>query len=97
MAWHWTDAQASATIEHDDYAIRPAPYAKGKMIIKGKPNGTGFKTRADRLAEAKGIGGKYVHRSGGYTVSVAAAKRFAKLYADGWDASSFSGEMEAPQ
>lgn len=78
------------------YTITPARYAKGKMVIRPTSNGTGFKTRAARLAEAKGIGGKWVHRSGGYNVSPSAAKRFEKLYAEGWDACVISGTLEAP-
>lgn len=92
-----TEAQVLASVQHADYQITPARYAKGKMIIRSVSNGSGYKNRADRLAEAKGIGGKYVHRSHGYTVSIAAATRFVKLYAEGWDASSWSGEMEAPE
>lgn len=91
------DAQDAAAVEHDDYSIRPARYAKGKMVIKTKSDGSGLKTRAARLAEARGIGGKWVNRSGGYTVSVSAAKRFAKLYAEGWDASYITGALEPPQ
>lgn len=79
------------------YTITPARYAKGKMIIRPKSDGSGFKTRAARLAEAKGIGGRWVHRSGGYTVSPAAARRFEKLYAEGWDASTWDGKMIEPK
>jgi hypothetical protein len=77
------------------YTITPAQYAKGKMIIHC-PSNTGYKTRAARLAEAKGIGGKYVHRSHGYTVSPSAAARFEKLYAEGWDACVMTGRLEPP-
>lgn len=78
------------------YTITPARYAKGKMVIRPTSDGTGFKTRAACLAGAKGIGGKWVHRSGGYTVSPSAAALFERLYADGWDASFFTGELIPP-
>ena len=78
------------------YSIAPARYAKGKMVIVPTRDGSGFKTRAARLAGANGIGGKWVHRSGGYTVSPAAARRFERLYAEGWDASIF-GALEPPR
>lgn len=80
-----------------DYMITPARYAKGKMIIRPTSDGSGYKTRAARLAEAKGIGGRWVNRSGGYTVSPTAARKFEKLYAEGWDASFITGELEPPR
>lgn len=80
-----------------DYTITPARYAKGKMIIRPTPDGTGYKNRAARLAEARGIGGRYVGRSGGYTVSPTAASKFERLYAEGWDACFISGKLEAPR
>lgn len=80
-----------------DYTISPAHYAKGKLVISCMPSGDGWKTRAIRLVEAKGIGGRYVNRSRGYHVSPAGAARFEKLYAEGWDASSFTRELEPPK
>lgn len=81
----------------EPYRIFPARYAKGKMIIQIIGNGSGFKNRAARLAEAKGIGGKYVGRSGGYTVSPSAARKFERLFSEGWDACFWSRELEAPK
>jgi hypothetical protein len=68
-----------------DYTISPARYAKGKVVVCC-PSTDGYKTRAAYLATAKGIGGKYVGRSGGYTMSPSAAKKFKRLYEEGWNA-----------
>lgn len=78
------------------YTITPARNAKGKMVIRPTPDGTGFKTRAACLAEAKGIGGKWVNRSRGYHVSPSAAVRFERLYAEGWNASFLTCELMPP-
>ncbi|CAM5769859.1 hypothetical protein [Bosea minatitlanensis] len=75
------------------YSIVPARYAKGKMVIVPTRDGSGFKGRAARLA---GTFGRWVNRSGGYTVSEAGARRFERLYTEGWDASIF-GDLEAPR
>jgi hypothetical protein len=70
--------------EQPDYTIVPARYAKNLWVIKPRSDGSGFKTRAARLAEA--LNGRWVHRSGGYHVSKARADRFKMLYAAGFDA-----------
>lgn len=75
------------------YSIVPARYAKGKLVIQPTRDGSGFKTRAARLA---GTFGKWVHRSGGYTVSAAGARRFERLYSEGYDASVITGELQPP-
>lgn len=75
------------------YAIAPARYAKGKMVIRPVADGSGYKTRAARLASTFG---KWVNRSGGYTVSAAAARRFERLYYEGYDASVITGELQPP-
>lgn len=78
-----------------DYTIAPARYAKGKVVVRC-PSTDGYKTRAAYLAAAKGIGGKYVGRSGGYTMSPSAAKKFERLYAEGWDA-KHDGQLIPPR
>lgn len=80
----------------EQYRIGKAKYAKGKMQIQCMSDGTGMKTRAMRLAEAKGIGGRWTNRSKSYIVSPTAAAKFEKMFAEGCDANSFTREIEAP-
>jgi hypothetical protein len=76
------------------WCIFPAPYAKGKCIISAS-GWHGMKTRAAYLAIA--LGGKYVNRSKGYTVSPRQAARFVKLYAEGWSGSLFGDRLIPPR
>lgn len=78
---------------NQDYTISPARYSKGKVVVRC-PSRDGFKTRAARLAE--GLRGRWTHRAGGYVMTPAKAARFERLYAEGWDASCITGELEAP-
>ena len=78
-----------------DYTVTPARYAKSMMLVKSPPS-DGFKTRAARLAEAIAHG-RYTHREGGYVMTKPAAARFEKLYAEGWDANSVTGELRPPE
>jgi hypothetical protein len=66
------------------YTIAPAKYAKRMMAIRCTPDGTGFKTRAARLAEVLARG-RWSNREGAYILSSAAAARFEKLYSEGYD------------
>lgn len=86
-------------------APNEAPYSIGAAQYAGRWNGkpqkavrcpssTGYKTRAARLVEA--LKGRYSHRERAYIVSPAKAAKFEKLYADGWDASAVTGELEPP-
>lgn len=77
-----------------DYTIRPARYAK-RMIAITCPSKDGFKTRAARLACALSRD-RYSGREHAYLMSQRAAERFQALYAAGWDASAFTGELRAP-
>lgn len=63
-----------------------------KYIMKAIST-TGFKTRAHRLAQAMGKSVYYSHALGGYVLSERQAVRFVKLYEEGWDANSFTGEL----
>jgi hypothetical protein len=76
------------------YTIQDYRYAKGKQCLRPVPDGSGWKTRAARLAE--GCGGRWVHRAGGYLMSAAGLAKFERLYAAGWDANGFTGKLEAP-
>lgn len=76
------------------YTITDARYAKGKKAVRcSSPNG--YKTRAAYLAERL-ANGRYTGREHAYIMSPAAALRFEKLYAEGWDA-SFSGALVPPK
>ena len=82
-------------VEHKDYRIFPAKYAKRQFVISPTPDGSGFKTRAGRLAEA--VGGRWVNRSRGYHVSEVRAQRFIRLFEEGWDASTYNKALIPPQ
>lgn len=71
------------------YTITPARYSKGNMLVVCESDGTHFKTRYDRLAEA--FSGRYTHREHGYIMSPKAAQRFEQAVKDGWNAYSVSG------
>lgn len=75
------------------YMISPYRYAKGSVVCRCTSN-DGWKTRASRLAD--GLRGRWSHRAGGYVMSPAKAARFERLYAEGWDASAFTGKLEPP-
>lgn len=76
------------------YTVHGYRYAKGKQCVRPVADGSGWKTRAARLAAA--CGGRWVHRAGGYLLSAAGVARFERLYAEGWDANGFTGKLEAP-
>lgn len=76
------------------YIVRPYHYAKGKQAVCPTPDGSGFKTRAARLAE--GCGGRWTHRAGGYLLSAAGVARFERLYTEGYDADIFTGALVPP-
>jgi hypothetical protein len=76
--------QAATDELNKSFLIIDARYAKGKMIIQPLDSKDGYKGRASYLAEA--LNGKWVHRSGGYTVSPAAADKFLKLFKAGFEA-----------
>lgn len=76
------------------YNIAPYGYALNSVSI-ACPSPDGWKTRAARLAE--GLRGRWSHRAGGYIMSPTKAAKFERLYADGWDASYISGELEPPE
>lgn len=77
-----------------NYRVVAAPYAKGKIVVQ-TTGWQGLKSRACCLAGA--VGGKYVGRSGGYTMSVRQAERFLDLYEGGYDACVMTNKIEAPK
>lgn len=76
------------------YTISDARYAKGMKAVRC-PSSTGYKTRAAYLAHRL-ANGRYTGRERAYIMSAAAAVRFERLYAEGWDV-SFSGELVPPK
>lgn len=76
------------------YTIVDARYAKGQKVVRCTSD-DGYKTRAMRLAEV--MGGRWVHRSGGYTMSPTKAAKFERLYAEGFDASTIMGRLIPPE
>lgn len=62
----------------------PARYAKGKVVMTCPSDGSGWKTRAMRLAEAHG--GRYVNRSHGYVMAPSSAAKALELWHRGFDA-----------
>jgi hypothetical protein len=76
------------------YTVTPARYSKGNMAVRC-PSSTGYKTRAAYLAHRL-ANGRYTNREHAYIMSATAAKRFEKLYAEGWDV-SFSGVLTPPK
>lgn len=78
-----------------DYIIMPASYSKGKLAVRC-PSATGFKTRAGRLAQVIARG-RYTGREGAYIMGPRSAEKFERLYAEGWDACTFSYELEPPR
>ena len=86
--------EAEADSLRGPYSISKARYAKGKMVVRIRPDGTGFKTRSSRLIEA--LGGKWVHRDHGYQVSQATASRFESLYGQGYDGATYDKKLVDP-
>jgi hypothetical protein len=70
----------------DCYApcVSAARYAKGMVAVHCPPDGSGFKTRASRLAGAL-AGGRYSHREDSYIMSPKRARKLADLYYARWD------------
>lgn len=79
-------------IHDEEFTIYPARYAKGKVAVTCKSDGTGYKTRAMRLI-GDALRGAYSHREHAYIVSPSKAERFYQLYAAGWDASAITGVL----
>jgi len=75
--------------------VSKAKYAEGMFLVRA-PSTTTFKTRAARLA-GDGLKGRYTNREKGYVMSPAKFEKFKKLYMDGWDASTVTGELERPK
>lgn len=62
----------------------PARYAKGKIAVRCPPNGSGWKTRAARIASA--VSSRYSGRESAYIMSPGAAAKVKAMYEAGSDA-----------
>lgn len=62
----------------------PARYAKGKIAVTCPGDGSGWKTRAQRLASA--VSSRWSHREKAYIMSPAAAEKVRRLFEAGSDA-----------
>lgn len=78
-----------------DFSISKARYAKSMMAVRC-PSLDGYKTRAARLA-SKLSNWRYSGREGAYIMSATKAAKFERLFAEGWDALAFNGELIAPR
>lgn len=78
--------------------FKEARYAKGKVLYIPPPTGSdNWKNRQMKLAEAKGISGKYTNREKGYIMSKSQAEKLKKYILEGYDASAFTGELIKPE
>lgn len=77
-------ATQAAAYADAPYSVSAARYSKSGMMAIHTPSPDGYRTRASRLAATFG---KWSHRQNGYVVTASGARRFAELYAAGWDAS----------
>jgi hypothetical protein len=64
------------------FSVSDARYSKGRKVLRVFDNTEGMKGRCAFLAEA--LGGKWVHRSKGYSMSAAAVLKFNILYEKGF-------------
>ncbi|KFL31722.1 hypothetical protein JP75_06515 [Devosia riboflavina] len=78
-----------------DYSVSPARYAKGMLAVKC-PSPNGYKTRAARLI-GDGLKCRWSNRERAYIVPPTKLARFEVLFAEGWDASTFTGKLEEPR
>lgn len=67
-----------------DFTVAKARYAKGMMAVSTPSNGTGFKTRAMRLACA--LKGRWSGRERCYIMSPSKAAKMRELFDAGRDA-----------
>lgn len=76
------------------FTVAKARYAKAMMVIQcaSKADGSGFKTRAHRLAEY--FGRRYTNREKGYLMSRRAVGRFKEAYAEGQDVNLVTGKLD---
>lgn len=67
-----------------DPTYNKARYAKGMIAVHCPPDGSGYKTRAARIAS--GLPGRYSNRERAYIMTPANAARMKRMYDAGSDA-----------
>ena len=77
------------------YIVSPARYAKGMVAVRCLSNGTGWKTRAMRLA-GYFARERYSGRENSYIMTRAAALRFEEHFRAGFDAGAITRELVKP-
>lgn len=77
------------------YTIAPARYAKGMMAIHVRSAGSGWKTRAHRLA-GYFARERYSGREGAYILSRAAAAKFEEHFKAGYDGGFIERKLTPP-
>lgn len=73
--------------------FKDARYAKGKIAYLPPKSDNGRKNREMRLAEAKGVNGKWSHREKAYIMSKGQAEKLKKYLIEGKDAGYMTGEV----
>jgi len=81
--------------DNPDFSVTPARYAKGMLAVRC-PSPNGYKTRAARLI-GDGLNCRWSNRERAYIVSPTKLARFETLFPQGWDACTFTGNLEAPR
>lgn len=74
----------------EPFRVAKARYSKAMMVLMCTSDGTGFMTRAHRLAEH--FGRRYTKRENGYIMSPQSVDRFKEAYADGQDVNPVTGK-----
>lgn len=87
-------APTSGKAGEEQWAIRQYRYAKDKIAFDITGDGK-WKGRLARLSEQ--VGGRYVNRARAYIMSEKQARKALDLYEKGYDASVFTGKLEAPK
>lgn len=77
-----------------EYTIGNARYSRTGAKVIHTPSPDGYATRAQRLA--RGLKCRWSHRQHGYVCTPSKAAKFERLYAAGWDANSFTYELQEP-
>ncbi len=78
-----------------DYSVAPARYAKGKYLVTIQSDRSGIMGRAERLIH-RGLNCRFTGRENGFIASASQVRRFEKLYAEGWTACPYKGELHGP-
>lgn len=92
----WLARGGESSYSTADFRITLARYTKCQLAVQCTSNGSGYKTRAMRLI-GDGLNCRWVGRGNAYIASPRKAARFVVMFAEGWDASAVTGELEPPK